>query len=177
MSARKKGSPAMRVSLNELAPIIENGLQQGQEVVLTITGNSMAPFLRHQRDQVVLVAVDPATLQPGDVPLYRRKSGQFVLHRIVARQDGEQPVFTMLGDAQTELEPGIEAGQIVGRAAAFLSKGKHIDCDAVAYRKRVRRWHWWLPMRPVLLWLYYLPERLFALPGRAFRRIKRCVKG
>ncbi len=193
MSTRIKDNPTMLVSLEEMAPVIRAGLAQGQEVVLTITGNSMAPFLRHQRDQVVLVAADPATLQPGDVPLYRRKNGQFVLHRIVERDDGTcrrrlgdkdalpsahvgaALHFTMLGDAQTDLEPRIEEEQIIARAAAFLRKGKRWECDSRAYRRRVRRWHRWLPERRVLLWLYYLPERLGRLPGRVYRKIKRCI--
>lgn len=194
MSKRVK-APTVLVSLEEMAPVIEAGLALGQEVVLTITGNSMAPFLRSQRDQVVLVAVDPAALQPGDVPLYRRENGQFVLHRIVERDDGvsrqrlgEKELlpsahvgsalqFTMLGDAQVDLEPGIKAGQVIARASAFLRKGKRLECDSRRYRRRVRRWHWWLPLRMTLLWLYYLPERLCRLPGRAYRKIKRCIAG
>lgn len=193
MSAQTKGNPTMLVSLEEMAPVIEAGLAQGQEVVLTVTGNSMAPFLRHQRDQVVLTATDPTALQPGDVPLYRRRNGQFVLHRIVERDDGtcrrrlgdEDALpsahvgaalhFTMLGDAQTDPEPRIETDQIIACAAAFLHKGKRLDCDSRRYCRRVRRWHRWLPERRVLMWLYYLPERLCRLPGRVYRKIKRCI--
>lgn len=193
MNNRVKGASTMLVSLEDMAPVIESSLQQGQEVVLTITGNSMSPFLRHQRDQVVLTAVDPTVLQPGDVPLYRRKNGQFVLHRIVERDDGihrqrlidTEPLpsahrgaalhFTMLGDAQTEPEPLIFTDQVIARATAFLRKGKRWDCDSRRYRRLVLRWHRLLPVRRTLLWLYYFPERLGRLPGRVFRKIKRCV--
>ena len=194
MSKYTEPSAIRLISLDALAPVIEGSLAAGQQVVLTITGNSMAPFLRDCRDQVVLEAVDPAALQPGDVPLYRRRSGQYVLHRIVERDDGEyrhilaeeEPLpsahvgaplsYTMLGDAQTELEPRIETDQIVARAAAFLRKGKRWECDSARYRRRVIRWHRRLPMRPALLWLYYLPERVGRLPGRAYRKIKRCIR-
>ncbi len=189
----RKTTDTVKVSLDDLSPVIRHGLELGQEVVLTVTGNSMSPFLRHERDQVVLVKVDPATLQPGDVPLYRRRSGQYVLHRIVERDDGCErrrlgdmevlpsahvgaPLhFTMLGDAQTALEHRIEADQIVARAAAFIRKGKRWNCDSRAYRRRVRRWHRWLPLRPTLLFICNLPGWLCRLPGRAYRKIKRCI--
>ncbi|MBR5524785.1 MAG: S24/S26 family peptidase, partial [Clostridia bacterium] len=76
------------VPMVELSPLLMECISQGQEVILTVTGDSMCPFLRHKRDQVVLAAADPTALQPGDVPLYRRPGGQHVLHRIVERDDG-----------------------------------------------------------------------------------------
>ncbi len=178
----------VQVPFEALSPVMEDCLEQGQEVVLTVTGSSMRPFLRHGRDRVVLVKpADPAALQAGDVPLYRRHSGQFVLHRIVERDDGhsryrwldreEYPSacvgggvrYTLLGDAQTNPEPGIRPQQVVAVAKGFWIKNKYVPCDMPCYRRRSRRWHRLLPIRRQLMWLVNLPSRIPRIPARLHR--------
>ncbi len=179
-----KETVEVSVPLEELSPIMTACLQEGQEIILTITGNSMSPLLRHRRDQVVLSAVDGERLCPGDVPLYRRRNGAYVLHRVIARDDGvrreyvdgtsldstqlgDEIRYTMLGDAQTELEHGVAPSQIVARAVSFIRKGKRIACDSPAYRRYVRWWYRWLFARHQLLFLYRLPSRVWRRCRRA----------
>ena len=166
---------SLRVSTEALSDVIIDCLAEGKEVILTITGNSMCPFLRHERDQVVLIKPsDSTTLQTGDVPLYRRRGGQLVLHRIVQRDDGVKRrrygekeslpsmhsstglTYTMLGDAQTEPEPNIRPEQILAVATAFIRAGERLDCHATAYRRRSLRWHRLLPLRTPLVRMYHL---------------------
>ena len=78
-------------------------LEKTQAVPLVISGNSMAPFLIHGRDTVYLSRVT-RPLKRGDMILYRRDCGAYVLHRVF-RWEGE--TLTMVGDAQWDLEPGI----------------------------------------------------------------------
>ena len=47
MSNQRPDYRAVEVSLTELSPLMLECLAQGQEVLLTVTGNSMSPFLRH----------------------------------------------------------------------------------------------------------------------------------
>lgn len=162
--------PLVEMSLRDLSPVMLECLAAGQEVVLTVTGNSMSPFLRHQRDQVVLrPCSDPSALQPGAIPFYRRENGQYVLHRIVERDDGQVAVrygdkatypsagdglqYTLLGDAQWITEPGIRPEQVVAYATAFIRKGKRWECDSSAYRRNRLFWHRLLPLRKNLIWL------------------------
>ena len=176
----------MGVPLDQLAPLVVECVAQGQEVVLTVTGNSMSPFLRDKKDQVVLTACDPEALQPGDVPLFRRRNGQFVLHRIVERDDGvtrtrwgeegalpsrcDSLRYTMLGDAQWQEEPNIAPDQILAVAKAFISRGKRWECDSEAYRQNRMRWHRLLPLRPVLVHGYHMPRHLrYGVPYRLRR--------
>ena len=186
MSKKNSHSRCMGVPLEQLAPIMSECMAQGQEVVLTITGHSMSPFLRNKKDQVVLVACDPMALQPGDVPLYQRRNGKYILHRIVERDDGsvrtrwgeegalpsrcDSLQYTMLGDAQWQEEPHIAPDQIIAVAKAFISRGKRWECDSEAYRSNRLRWHRMLWLRPFLVRLYHLPRHLrYGVPYRLRR--------
>ena len=191
--SKRDASRFIGVPLDQLAPIMAECMEQGQEVVLTITGNSMSPFLRNKKDQVVLTTCDPTALQPGDVPLYRRRSGRYVLHRIVERDDGvsrtrygvDEPLpsrcdslrFTMLGDAQWQEEPGFAPDQIVAVATAFISRGKRWECDSEAYRSNRLRWHRLLWLRPLLVRVYHLPRHVrYGIPYRLRRMLGRAPK-
>lgn len=181
MSKHTEPVSTVTLPLEQMFPVMQEQLALGQEVVLTITGNSMSPYVRHRRDQVVLVAANPTALQPGDVPLIRRDNGQFVLHRIVERDDGttrrcwgrakaypsatEELRYTLLGDAQWELEPDVRADQILAVATAFIRKGRRWECDSPAYRRNRLLWHRLLPLRRVWMWwdrrLHWRFRRLF----------------
>ncbi len=175
----KNQQNTLTVSTEELSPVILQCLDEGQKVRLTVTGNSMCPFLRHERDHVILEKpADSTMLQAGDVVLYRRANGQLVLHRIIERDDGQERrifgerelfpsmhsssplTYTMCGDAQTEHEPDIRPEQIVAVATAFIRKGKQWECGGTAYRRRALRWERWRPVRTLLVWLYLLPSRV-----------------
>ena len=72
----------------ELMPQLPQLLQQAQAVPLIISGNSMAPFLAHGRDTVYLSKLT-GPLKRGDMILYRRKTGQYILHRIYRVREGK----------------------------------------------------------------------------------------
>lgn len=134
-------------SLQELSPVMEACIAEGSEVVMTVTGNSMRPFLRHRRDQVVLKKADRSSLQIGDVPLYRRENGQFVLHRVVGI---ELSGYVMCGDGQWEKEYGIPPKAILAIAVGFYRRGKLWKCDSFRYKLYAKTWMMLLPMRPLI---------------------------
>ena len=71
------------------------------------------------RDLLVIVAVKKP-LERYDIPLYRRDSGQYVLHRIVdIKDDG----YVMRGDNRDILEYGIEDSQIIGVLTHIIRGG------------------------------------------------------
>lgn len=87
---------------------------------LVISGSSMTPFLVHGRDTVYLSRLTrPA--RRGDILLYRRRGGAYILHRVWKAEPGS---YTMVGDAQAELEPGIRDDQIIAIVTAADRKGK-----------------------------------------------------
>ena len=131
----------------ELLPMIEESFRQGMTVTLGVTGNSMLPLFRDKRDSVILAACDPKALRRGDVPLYRRPDGRFILHRILKV---ENETYTLAGDAQKELEVGLPKTCVIAVMTGFIRKGKTVSCRSLPYRMYSTLWMLLRPVRPTL---------------------------
>ena len=83
-----------------LAPIIEEQLREGKTVRFAPKGRSMLPMIREGRDTVTLCAVD-RPLKKYDIGFYRRRDGQYVLHRIV-KAGAEILIAKKRGDSREE---------------------------------------------------------------------------
>lgn len=118
---------------------------------LAVTGSSMTPFLVPGRDSVWLTRPDGA-LRRGDIVLYRRESGAYVMHRIYrCARDGS---YAMLGDAQQAVEHGIRRGQVLARVCAAERKGKYQGPGRFWWEFFARVWICLVPLRPALVRLY-----------------------
>lgn len=148
-----------RVPFAQIMPMIAESFRQGLTVTITVTGNSMWPLFSHKRDCAVLSECDGQQLRRGDVPLYQRPDGQYVLHRIVKVKSD---VYVLTGDAQKELEY-LPKSCVVAVMTAFVRKGKTIDCQNKWYRAYVSFWMMLRPFRPFLIrsakFLYRLKNR------------------
>ncbi len=122
------------VAMAELYPVLAEALRWGGHVTLTATGVSMMPMLRHMRDTVTL---RPARgdARVGDVALYRRENGQFVLHRIVDVEENGDYVFC--GDNQFTRERFVSPRQVIALMASFSRRGHVYRCDSFLYRTYV----------------------------------------
>ena len=65
---------------------IEQMLERDGVIVYKTRGVSMRPMLKQNRD-LVTVRKFEGRLKKYDVPLYRRKRGGYVLHRIIGLKD------------------------------------------------------------------------------------------
>lgn len=128
--------------LEDLLPLIQEGLEAGKTVRFSPRGISMLPMLRQGIDDVVLSPV-PAKLKKYDLPLYRRSSGQFVLHRII--EAGE--TYTCMGDNQFVREPGLGHDQMIALVTAFTRGKRLIPVTHPGYRLYCRFWHYSRPLR------------------------------
>ena len=112
-------------------------------IPVPVAGSSMTPFLRPQ-DTVYLSRID-RPIRRGDILLYRRASGQYVLHRV--RKVGKD-TLDMIGDAQTETEYGVPREA----ACAIVRKVKRGDAlltpDSPLWRFYQRAWLMAIPLRP-----------------------------
>lgn len=97
--------------------------EQGR-LVYTHVGDSMLPTIRG-RDLLVIETVKEP-LKVGDVPLYKRDSGQYVLHRIVAVSRG---LYALKGDNRTDVETGITDKHIIGVLTGIIRNGKILPVE------------------------------------------------
>ena len=110
---------------------------------LQVSGNSMAPFLRHGRDTVYLSRLTrPA--RRGDILLYRRAGGAYILHRVHRVTPGG---YTMLGDAQLCPEPGIRPEQVIAVVSRVVRRGRSLAPGSLCWEFFARLWPRLLPAR------------------------------
>ena len=62
------------VDTNEYMSVLQDLINEGREVGLLISGDSMAPFLVHGRDHIYFKTPD-RELKRGDMVFYRRLNG------------------------------------------------------------------------------------------------------
>lgn len=124
---------------------------------LVITGNSMCPFLIGGRDTVYLSRLT-RPLRRGDAVLYRRKNGKYIFHRVyrVSREG-----LTMLGDAQTIPEPGIQPDQIMAIMTAAERKGKRISPGCFRWEFFEKVWIRIVPIRRIACAVYTSIRKIF----------------
>lgn len=136
----------------------EQELEKNGVLIYTTVGRSMRPFLRSGEDMVIIERRDNGRFRPRDVVLYRRKSGKYVLHRIMAVG---QEDYVLCGDNCWDLEPGIRDDQILGKLTGVIRNGTRLDVNAPGYRSKV--FVWWLlyPVRACLFYIRYLVGKLW----------------
>ena len=111
---------------------------------LIVSGSSMTPFLVGGRDTVYLSRLErPA--RRGDILLYRRDNGKYILHRVWrVEKDG---TLTIVGDAQTQLERGIRQDQIIAVVTAVIHKGQRMAPGSFWWEFFEKVWIRMVPLR------------------------------
>ena len=132
----------------------EEILKRDGKYIFTPVGTSMLPLLRQRKD-TVLVEDSFGIFKKNDVVLYKRESGEYILHRILKIENDS---FTMCGDNQTDLEKGIRKEQILGVMAAFWRGEKMVKTTNPLYRLYTNVWCFSLRLRKIMLSVY---RRLF----------------
>ena len=133
-------------TMEELMPLIQEVLDTGKSVSFSPMGTSMLPMLRQGIDTVTLSPVT-GPLRRFDLPLYRRDSGKYVLHRIIAV--GE--TYTCMGDNQFVPEPGLRHDQMIAVVTAFSRGRRTIPVTSAGYRLYCRLWVASVPLRKFLI--------------------------
>ena len=146
------------VDIDAYMPVLRELLAQGQSVSLTVTGESMSPFRRHGRDQIRLAAVT-APPQRGDMVFFRRRNGQYIMHRVLRRMpDGN---YAIIGDGQQQVESPIAPEQIFAVVTQVCRKGIWLGPESFWWRFFAGPWLTLLPLRPLLRRMArFIPEKL-----------------
>ncbi len=138
----------------------EEILARDGQLVYTNVGDSMLPLIRQGRD---LLVIKPKTgrLKKYDIPLYRRDSGQYVLHRVLKVRPDD---YMICGDNRWSREYGITDRHVVGVLTAIIRDGKEIPMTDWRLRLYAHLWCDLFPLRAGIL-------RCLSVMKRVRRRI------
>ena len=135
----------------------EEEISRTGKLIYTNVGDSMMPLIRQNRDLLIIEKVS-GRLKKYDVTLYKRDSGQFVLHRIIkVRKDD----YVMCGDNRWQKEYGITNRHIIGVLTGVIRDGKTISVNDKKYRLYVHLWCDFFHVRALILKVKnYLKRRI-----------------
>ena len=146
-----------KVTMEELLPFIEEAFDNNKTFTIPITGTSMLPLLVQGRDTVTIKKIE-SPLSVGDLPLYRRKDGAFVLHRIIkVNNDG---TYVLCGDNQFIKETGITDNEMIGVVTDITRDGKNFSVTNKKYQRYVERGITFFTFRYPLRRLRYLLHKI-----------------
>lgn len=130
----------------------EKELQEKGVIIYTNVGTSMRPLIRQGKDVMIISSVDNISrkLKKMDVPLYKRDSGQYVLHRIVkATEDG----YVLRGDNTYSNEYGITDQHIIGVLTGVIRNGKEISVHSFGCVLYSYIWYYTYYIRKMVVWM------------------------
>ncbi|PWM54990.1 MAG: hypothetical protein DBX93_08060 [Oscillospiraceae bacterium] len=164
-----------QMDLAALMPLIDEVIAAGGAFRLYPRGTSMLPMLTEGEDAVELVAAEPYAV--GDVLLYRRASGQFVLHRLIGVHKG---ALVFCGDNQRALEFGVPRTAVLAKLGGYYKGDVHHTLDEPDYvryaKERVTRFPRACRKHPALERFVRRVTPLHTLPRRALHKLRRMLK-
>ncbi len=135
-----------KTDMEILFPLIEENIKQGKDVRIKVTGYSMYPMVASLRDSVVLTM--PKELRRGDIPLFKRNDGKYILHRIVGIKNG---AYKIRGDYEQKIEYPVYPEQVIAVVNGFYRNNKYISCDNIKYKLYKAFWMNTAFFRPLFL--------------------------
>ncbi len=148
----------------ELFPAISELLHNNRKVRLTVTGDSMMPFLRENTDSVELSAAAFEELHFGQIILIKRENGQYILHRLIRKM---KACFYIAGDAQLWTEGPLLPEQLVAVVTNVWRGNNSVSPSNLLWQTLSLIWWLRLPARFILSKPYRLLKKLYrATQGR-----------
>lgn len=139
---------ARMVDTKEYLDVVCDLLREGRNnVPVTVAGSSMTPFFHH--GDTVYLNLPQKPLKKGDVVLYVRPTGQYVLHRII-RVNGDGSLI-MLGDAQVDREWIEGSAAVRGIVVKVLHRGKVLTRSSFRWWFFEKIWPCVVPLRPTIM--------------------------
>lgn len=116
-------------TMDEISMVLGEQLDKGAKVRITVSGSSMYPLFRDKKDSVILQK--SKDYKKGDIPLYIRQDGRYVLHRIISESDEG---FIMCGDNQMIKEYPVRKSQLIAKTVGFYRGDRYTSTRAIWYR-------------------------------------------
>lgn len=144
----------------------EEQLEKNGRLIYTNVGDSMKPLIRQDRD-LVIIEKSCCRLEKYDVPLYRRNTGQYVLHRILkVRKDD----YVICGDNRWKKEYGISDNNVIGVLTGVVRNGKTVLTTDFRYRLYVHLWCDFFPVRAFIVRVILKVRKISRKRARHYER-------
>lgn len=137
-------SKVVSLQCTELFQFVNSIFAIGNSVRITVTGNSMWPFLRDCTDSVELVSDTFQNIRKGDIVLVEQNNGAIILHRVFTIN---KESFYLLGDGQITIEGPFFSNQLLAKVVAVWRRRHRIECSGMIWRFLSRAWMFTLPLR------------------------------
>ena len=115
----------------------EEEIQRKGYLLYRVEGDSMMPLIRQDKDLVLISGKPEGRLKKYDVPLYKRDSGQYVLHRVLRVREND---YVLCGDNRWQRETDISDRHIIGVLSAVIRNEKKLPTNARRYRLYSHLW-------------------------------------
>ena len=111
---------------------------QGKKIPVTIQlhGTSMEPLIRGWKDLVTIIPVTEK-VQVGDIVLFRRKDGSYVVHRLYQIKGEWMQTW---GDNCRFPDEPVPASSVLGIVCAVVKNGTNVLLNTDEQRKKGIRW-------------------------------------
>ena len=137
----------------EIAPELMDVLTYGGNISVAVTGTSMSPYLKCERDIVHLRVCKDEDIKAGQILLFTRPDKTLVLHRV--RKILRNGDIVLNGDGQSWCET-ITKDQIVAVSYCIERKGHCVDCNSMGFKLWNILWSPTRPIRSILQKIRYL---------------------
>ena len=122
----------------------EDYIEKNGSLTYTNVGVSMLPLLRQGKDMLIVSKRNGERCRAGDVVLYRRPPGRYVLHRVIEVRPDD---YVILGDNCVNKEYGIRDDDIIAVMTGYIRKGREHSISEKGYRLYSFIWIHTIPMR------------------------------
>ncbi|OYT46898.1 MAG: signal peptidase I [Desulfurococcales archaeon ex4484_42] len=91
----------------------------GNLVIAVVEGISMEPLFQ-TGDVVFVIKVKPSDIKPGDIIVYEKPNGAYIIHRVtkIVNENSEIVIITK-GDNNKYYDPPISVNQVVGKVLSI----------------------------------------------------------
>ncbi len=128
MDDKEKNVRKIDISVEQWHELALEGIYTS--VTLKLDGESMSPLIRKQRDSVTVHPLG-RKLKKGDIVLFVRNDGVYVIHRVY-KIKGDEAIT--IGDDCVEFDAPVLNSSIWGLAVRLERNGKIINLDSIVSR-------------------------------------------
>ncbi len=128
MENKEKSIRTLSISVEQWHELALEGISTA--ITLKLDGESMRPLIRKQKDSVTILPVS-RQLKKGDIVLFARNDGVYVVHRIYKIIDNE--VITV-GDNCIEFDAPMPVSSVLGMVVRLERNGKIFNLDSLSSR-------------------------------------------